>query len=44
MKSFKYVAAAALTLLAVGCNKEQVAEVPDVHGCIAGRNGDQGFW
>ena len=29
MKSFKYVAAAALTLLAVGCNKEQVTEVPD---------------
>ncbi len=29
MKSFKYLAAAALTLLAVGCNKEQVAEVPD---------------
>ena len=29
MKTFKYLAAAALTLLAVGCNKEQVAEVPD---------------
>ena len=29
MKSFKYVAAAALALLAVGCNKEQVTEVPD---------------
>ena len=29
MKSFKYLAAAALTLLAVGCNKEQVAEVSD---------------
>ena len=29
MKSFKYLAAAALTLLAVGCNKEQVAETPD---------------
>ena len=29
MKSFKYLAAAALTLLAVGCNKEQVPEVPD---------------
>ena len=29
MKSFKYMAAAALTLLAVGCNKEQVTEVPD---------------
>lgn len=29
MKSFKYVAATALTLLAVGCNKEQVAEVSD---------------
>ena len=29
MKSFKYLAVAALTLLAVGCNKEQVAEVPD---------------
>ena len=29
MKSFKYLAAAALTLLAVGCNKEQVTEVPD---------------
>ena len=29
MKSFKYFAAAALTLLAVGCNKEQVTEVPD---------------
>ena len=29
MKSFKYVAAAALTLLAVGCNKEQVTEVTD---------------
>ncbi len=29
MKSFKYLAAAALTLLAVGCNKEQVKEVPD---------------
>ena len=29
MKSFKYLATAALTLLAVGCNKEQVTEVPD---------------
>ena len=29
MKSFKYLAAAALTLLAVGCNKEHVTEVPD---------------
>lgn len=29
MKSIKYLAAAALTLLAVSCNKEQVAEVPD---------------
>ena len=29
MKSFKYLTAAALTLLAVGCNKEQVTEVPD---------------
>ena len=29
MKTFKYFAAAALTLLAVGCNKEQVTEVPD---------------
>ena len=29
MKSFKYLAAAALTLLAVGCNKEQMTEVPD---------------
>ena len=29
MKSFKYLAAAALTLLAIGCNKEQVTEVPD---------------
>lgn len=29
MKSFKYLAAAALTFLAVGCNKEQVTEVPD---------------
>lgn len=29
MKSFKYLAAAALTLLAVGCNKERVTEVPD---------------
>ncbi len=29
MESFKYLAAAALTLLAVGCNKEQVTEVPD---------------
>ena len=29
MKSFKYLAAAALALLAVGCNKEQVTEVPD---------------
>lgn len=29
MKTLKYLAAAALTLLAVGCNKEQVAEVPD---------------
>lgn len=31
MKSFKYLVAAALTLLAVGCNKEQVTEVPDGH-------------
>ena len=29
MKTFKYFAAAALTFLAVGCNKEQVTEVPD---------------
>ena len=29
MKTFKYLAAAALTLLAVSCNKEQVAEIPD---------------
>ena len=29
MKTFKYLAAAALTFLAVGCNKEQVTEVPD---------------
>lgn len=29
MKSIKYLAAAALTLLAVGCNKEQVTEVSD---------------
>ena len=29
MKTFKYLAAAALTLLAVGCNKERVTEVPD---------------
>lgn len=29
MRAFKYLAAAALTLLAVSCNKEQVAEVPD---------------
>lgn len=29
MKTLKYLAAAALTLLAVGCNKEQVAETPD---------------
>ena len=29
MKIFKYLVAAALTLLAVSCNKEQVAEVPD---------------
>lgn len=29
MKSLKYLAAAALTLLAVGCNKEHVTEVPD---------------
>ncbi len=29
MKTFKYLATAALTLLAVGCNKEQVTEVPD---------------
>lgn len=29
MKTFKYLAAAALTLLAVSCNKEQTAEVPD---------------
>lgn len=29
MKSIKYLAAAALTFLAVGCNKEQVTEVPD---------------
>lgn len=29
MKTFKYLAAAALTILAVSCNKEQVTEVPD---------------
>ena len=29
MKPIKYLAAAALTLLAVSCNKEQVTEVPD---------------
>ena len=29
MKTFKYLAAAALTFLAVGCNKERVTEVPD---------------
>ena len=29
MKTLKYLAAAALTLLAVGCNKEQVTEVSD---------------
>ena len=29
MKTLKYLAAAALTMLAVGCNKEQVTEVPD---------------
>ena len=29
MKAFKYLAAAALTLLAASCNKEQVTEVPD---------------
>ena len=29
MKTFKYLAAAVLTFLAVGCNKEQVTEVPD---------------
>lgn len=29
MNKFKYLAAAALTLLAVSCNKEQVTEVPD---------------
>lgn len=29
MNKFKYFAAAALTLLAVSCNKEQVTEVPD---------------
>ena len=29
MESIKYLAAAALTLLAVGCNKEQVTEVTD---------------
>ena len=29
MKTFKYLAAAALTFLAVGCNKEHVTEVPD---------------
>ena len=29
MKTFKYLAAAALTFLAVGCNKEQVTEAPD---------------
>ena len=29
MKTFKYLVAAALTMLAVSCNKEQVTEVPD---------------
>lgn len=29
MKTFKYLVAAAFTMLAVSCNKEQVAEVPD---------------
>lgn len=29
MKTFKYLAAAALTMLAVSCSKEQVTEVPD---------------
>lgn len=29
MKTLKYLTAAALTLFAVGCNKEQVTEVPD---------------
>ena len=29
MKTFKYLVAAALTFLAVGCNKEQVTEAPD---------------
>ena len=29
MKTLKYLAAAALTLLAVSCNKEQMAEIPD---------------
>lgn len=29
MKTFKYLAASALTMLAVSCNKEQVTEVPD---------------
>lgn len=29
MKTFKYLAAAALTMLAVSCNKEQVTEIPD---------------
>lgn len=29
MKTFKYLATAALTMLAVSCNKEQVTEVPD---------------
>lgn len=29
MKTFKYLAAAALTMLAVSCNKEQVTEVPE---------------
>ena len=29
MKAMKYLAAAALTMLAVSCNKEQVTEVPD---------------
>ena len=29
MKTFKYLAAAALIFLAVGCNKEQVTDVPD---------------
>lgn len=29
MKTLKYLAAAALTMLAVSCNKEQITEVPD---------------